>query len=178
MDRGTSVRRPVLLPYLLSNCARPHMKRLRNAPLPLHRIVRPHKGESSALPAGKQLAVRTKSGPSVRTARNTKRLAPTASLPIERIPIPRNGQTAFQRAGPTVPGQFETRPAKSAPVTVFALFGNMLSKNRSHYLQNIPYTIRNDYEVTISKKNGHNLLIRRITKKKRILPRKRRFTNY
>ena len=41
-DRGTSIRRPVLLPYPLSNCARPHMKRLRNAPLPLHRIVRPH----------------------------------------------------------------------------------------------------------------------------------------
>ncbi len=156
MDRGTSVRLPVLPPYLLSNCARPHMKRLRNAPLPLHRIDRPHKRSSRPhYPPESNSLFRTKSGPSEpNSAKRKKNAAPTASLPIERIPIPRNGQTAFQRAGPTVPGQFETRPAKSAPVTVFALFGNMLSKNRSHYLQNIPYTSRNDYEVTISKKTG------------------------
>ena len=52
------------------------------------------------------------------------------------------------------PDRSETHSAKSVLITSFALFGNMLSKNRSHYLQNIPYTSRNDYEVTISKKTG------------------------
>ena len=87
------------------------------------------------------------------------------SPPTERIPIPPKRTNGIPTCRPTAPGQFETRPAKSAPVTVFALFGNMLSKNPATLLikhtSYEPKRLRSD----AFEKIGHNLLIRRITKK-------------
>ena len=153
-DRGTSIRRPVLLPYPLSNCARPHNEKAPQRP----------SSASSDRPSSQRRVVRITRRKAARRSDEKRSFGPNSAKRKKnrsyRIAPDRAHTDSAKRTNgiptrrPTVPGQFEARPAKSAPVTVFALFGNMLSKNRSHYLQNIPYTSRNDYEVTISKKTG------------------------
>ena len=118
------------------------MKRLRNAPLPLHRTARPHI----------RRVVRITRRKAARRSDEKRSFGPNSAKRTNGIPTRR-------------PDRSETHPAKSVLITSFALFGNILSKNPATLLikhtSYEPKRLRSDD----FKKTGHNLLIRRITKK-------------
>ena len=65
-DRGTSIRRPVLLPYPLSNCARPHNEKAPQRPSSAssdrpssHKESRPHYPPESSSPFGRKAVLRS-----------------------------------------------------------------------------------------------------------------------
>ena len=65
-DRGTNIRRPVLLPYPLSNCARPHNEKAPQRPSSAssdrpssHKESRPHYPPESSSPFGRKAVLRS-----------------------------------------------------------------------------------------------------------------------
>ena len=138
------------------------MKRLRNAPLPLHRTARPHIRRVVRITrrkAARRSDEKRSFGPNSakRKKNRSYRIAPDRA---QTDSAKRTNGIPTRR-----PDRSETHPAKSVLITSFALFGNILSKNPATLLikhtSYEPKRLRSDD----FKKTGHNLLIRRITKK-------------